>query len=213
MEGALTQSMTFLQAPENAAVGVVGIQLVGEDGKVQRTCARFPGPLRLIAKSLGLTTFIRRADFHRQDWDHSETAVVDHVIGAFYLIRRDIYECLGGFDEQFFVYLEDLDLSLRMSRIGYSSVYLAGPQAFHRGGGVSEQVRAHRLFYSLRSRIQYASKHFSRASSIAVGAATLLIEPVTRSALAISRGRGKELKEIVTAYRLLLAWIAGNRSR
>jgi len=58
------------------------------------------------------------------DWDHRESREVDHVMGAFFLIRRFIFEELGGFDEQFFVYLEDLDFSLRARQAGWHCFYL-----------------------------------------------------------------------------------------
>ena len=64
------------------------------------------------------------------EWDHAQTRQVDHVIGAFFLVRRDLFDVLGGFDERFFVYLEDLDFSYRARQAGWHSVYLADVQAF-----------------------------------------------------------------------------------
>ena len=47
------------------------------------------------------------------EWDHSQNRQVDQVMGAFLMIRRALFDALGGFDERFFVYYEDLDLCLR----------------------------------------------------------------------------------------------------
>ena len=77
---------------------------------------------------------------------------VDQVMGAFFLIRSNLYkECLG-FDERFFVYYEEVDLSKRVNSLGFKSMFFAESNAYHIGGGVSQQVKAKRLFYSLRSK-------------------------------------------------------------
>jgi len=80
-----------------------------------------------------------------------------------------------------------VDFSSRARMAGMQSVYFAGAQAFHRGGGSSEAVRSRRLFYNLRSRIQYAWKHFSWIAALAVEAGTLTVEPAIRLLVAIAR--------------------------
>jgi GT2 family glycosyltransferase len=84
---------------------------------------------------------------------------VDQLIGAFFVVRRSLFESLGGFDERFFVYYEEVDFSWRARQAGYSSVYLPGVHALHHGEASSGQVKGRRLFYLLRSRALYARKH------------------------------------------------------
>lgn len=201
----LSVPLRFLEQPENQDVGVVGIQLVGEDGHVSRSCARFPTPALIGTKMVGLDRILPRRfpGFIMEDWAHDRTAEVDHVIGAFYLVRRALFEEIGGFDEQFFVYLEDLDFSFRARRAGWRSVYLAEAQAYHKGGGTSEQVRAMRLFFSLRSRILYGFKHFPRSRAAALTAGTLLLEPVVRLLWSGARGGGREVLETLQGYGML----------
>lgn len=206
LPNSLTGAITFVQSAGNEKVGIVGVQLIGEDGAIQRSCARFPTPLLLLAKSTGVASVSNRVDFHMHSWAHDKTRRVDHVIGAFYLIRRTLLETLYGLDERFFVYLEDLDLSYRASKLGFQSVYLADVQAFHKGGGVSEQVKAHRLFYSLRSRIQYAFKHFSPPAAILVSGTTMAVEPLARLSLLLARGRWQEVGDLSRGYRMLWGW-------
>jgi len=141
------------------------------------------------------------------EWDHGQTRYVDHVIGAFYLVRRETFNALGGFDERFFVYLEDLDFSLRARQAGWFSVYLVDARAFHAGGGTSRQVKASRLFYSLRSRLLYAFKHFNALAATAVLIATLVMEPLSRSALALARRSRPALNETWAAYGMLWRWV------
>jgi len=212
LQDCLARAVAAFDAPENDRVGIVGVQLLDEKGVIQRTCARAPTPAHLVAKSFGVTAVLKSADLHMLEWDHKETRVVDHVIGAFYLTRRSLFDDLGGFDERFFVYLEDIDFSRRAALSGYRSLYLASAHAFHKGGGVSEQVKAHRLFYSLRSRIQYAAKHFSRPGAAMVAASTLLIEPFSRLSLLMLTGRWSELGDLVAGYRMLWTWFLSRSS-
>ncbi len=185
---AFERAAAFLDSPDNHKVGVVGIRLVGRDGVAQRHCARFPQWSTFVGHSTGLAhLFPRRfAPMLMLDFDHRQSRTVDHVMGAFYLIRRSLFEQLGGFDEDYFVYLEDLDLSYRVQRAGYSIRYLSDVQVYHRQGGTSEQVKAHRLFYSMRGVITYSAKHFSRGEAVMVAFATFCVEPITRTVLAIA---------------------------
>lgn len=187
--GFLAEPGEFLAEPANARIGILGIRLVDEAGETQRACARAPTPGRLLAQSVGLDRlWPRRFPPHfMTEWDHADSRPVDQVMGAFLLIRRALFEELGGFDERFFVYFDDVDLCLRARRAGWAVVHCAGAEAFHRGCGTTDQVRDLRLFYSLSSRIRFAIKHFSPAAAALVTAATLTVEPLTRLALALAR--------------------------
>jgi len=208
MPDALIKPVTFMAAPDNAGVGIAGIQLVGADGTISRSCARFPTPRMFYYKMLGLTQLLPAVfdGYPMEEWDHAESREVDHVMGAFYLVRRPLFEALGGFDERFFVYLEDLDFSLRASHEGWKSYFLATVRVRHKGGGTSEQVKAQRLFYSLRSRILYGYKHFKPWQATCLMLATILVEPVTRMALALARCSWPQLVETASGYARL--WVA-----
>src|SRR5262249_42876882 len=146
------------------------------------------------------------------DWDHATSEEVDHVIGAFFLVRRQLFEILNGFDERFFVYLEDLDFSYRASRSGWRSYYLASARARHIGGGCSAKVKAPRLFYALRSRLLYCDKHFGRVSATSVLLASIITEPISRIMRAIWHRSHEELQETLQAYGMLFRWIIGAQS-
>ncbi len=208
-EDSLSVPLAFMQQSENVDVGIVGIQLIDENNHVAQSCARFPKLMMFIAQSLGINHLpgLRHLSVHMIEWGHDTTQQVDHVIGAFFLMQRSLFKSLGGFDERFFVYLEDLDLSLRAHQAGWRSIYLTDAQAFHAGGGTSNQVKAKRLFYSLRSRILYVFKHFNLFSAILVLLTTLFIESLSRSALAVGRGSWVSLKETWSAYYMLIRWL------
>lgn len=206
----LTLPVRFLEQPAHAGIGIAGLQLIDEQGAVSRSCARFPTPAHFLTKSLGLTRLLPRRfpDHIMEDWDHGSTREVDHVIGAFYLIRRSLFEEMEGFDaRRFFVYLEDLDLSLRARRAGWRSVFLAeggdSARVFHQGGGTSEQIKARRLFYALHSRVRYGYKHFGWPAATGLLLATLLVEPAARFGLALMQRSWNAVGETIVGYALL----------
>jgi N-acetylglucosaminyl-diphospho-decaprenol L-rhamnosyltransferase len=202
--------IAFMEQEANTGVGVCSIRLVGDDGAAARTCTRLPTPAHFTSKMLGLDRLLPKQfpSHFMEEWDHSESRDVEHVMGAFYLIRADLFRQLGGFDERFFVYLEDLDLSLRVQRAGYRIHYLADARAYHKGGGTSEQVKARRLFYSLRSRILYGFKHFNWAAAALLMAGTLVLEPFARLAFAASRRSPSAVKETLGGFAALWsAWL------
>jgi hypothetical protein len=148
--------------------------------------------------------FPKRFKGHFHDPQHHlKSGQVDQVMGAFFLVRHGSFESLGGFDERFFVYFEDLDFSYRADRAGWQSYHLATAQAHHRGGGCSGQVKATRLFYSLTSRILYSYKHFGRMAATAVMLGTLLVEPLSRLVLAVVHKSVREMQETFQAYTML----------
>lgn len=201
----LSVPLAFLEERGTERVGIVGIQNVGDDGHVQRTCARFPTPASFMVHSLGLNAlWPKRFPSHvMREWPHDEDCRVDHVIGSYFLVRRELWNRLGGMDERFFVYLEDLDFSLRAHEQGWATWYLAHAKIYHKGGGTSEQIKGPRLFYSLRSRLLYAAKHFGWAGFAAVLATTLLVEPFTRIARAAARREWAAVDETMRGYAAL----------
>jgi GT2 family glycosyltransferase len=203
----LPKALAFMQDPINADIGICGVQLLNEAGGIARSCARFPTSTGLVVHALGLDRIFPVLGHAMADWNHTQTRRVDHVIGAFFFVRRTLFDALQGFDPRFFVYLEDLDFSFRARRAGWRTMYLADTQAFHAGGGTSAQVKAHRLFYSLRSRILYAFKHLPRIGAIGVLLTTLLVEPLSRSILALLRRSWSAATETWRAYSMLWRWL------
>jgi GT2 family glycosyltransferase len=199
----LSVPLAFLEKPENSQIGIVGIQLLDEQKLIARSCARFPTPGSMAMRVFGVDTIVPRVGYPMTDWDHASSRRVDHVIGAFYMVRRSLFDSLGGFDERFFVYLEDLDFSLRAKQRGWSSAYLVEARAHHAGGGTSRQIKARRLFYALRSRIAFVNKHFGFAGAAALTLATLLVEPFPRLLRALLRGQPAEAGQTLVAFGLL----------
>ena len=204
----LTQALACMQRQEHQRTGILGIQLQDGSGQVNRSCARFPAGRHLFAQMTGLDQLLpgRFPGILRREWDHLDSQAVDHVMGSFYLLRREVLDQVQGFDPRFFMYLEDLDFSLRVSQAGWGSYYLAEAQAYHHFGGASQQIKAIRLFYYLSSRIRYANKHLGSLVGRLHLLGTLCLEPWPRAIQALLRrtpGRLQRLAELFKAYRML----------
>lgn len=212
MPGSLEAPARYLQTAEQARVGIVGIQLLDADGKVARNTARAPSPLSMVGTSVGLDRLLPSVfpPHFATEWAHDETRTVDQVMGAFFMIRREVFAALGGFDERFFVYYEDMDFAVRARKLGWSSVYLSTAQAFHRGQGTTDAATERRLFYFARSRVLYARKHFGAMGALAVTLTTFLFEPLVR-ATASPRSAGATLRAFGMVWRDLPNIVMANR--
>ena len=201
----LARPLEFLERGDSAGVGICGIQLVDEAGQVAKSCARFPGPATFLWIAIGLDKLFPRAElgYRMTEFDHRETRAVDHVMGAFFLVRRHLFERLAGFDEDYFMYFEDVDFSKRAADLGLESRFLADARAFHVGGGTSRRVKARRLAYFLRSKLLYARKHHPGWRARLAAASTLVVEPVFRCAGALLSLSPGDFASTLGAYRML----------
>lgn len=206
-EGSLIKPIRFMQQPRNSGIGICGIRLVDKEGNTNVSAANFPTLSVIAGKILRLTElFPRLFKVHlMSSSDLDGNSPVDQVGGAFFLIRKNVFDRCGGFDERFFVYYEEVDLSLRVKQLGYSSYSLSEATAFHKGGGCSEQVKSDRLFYSLRSRIIYAEKHYTRMEFVILVLLTGLELPL-RVIKGLMMASWSDINNTFAAYMRLVAY-------
>ncbi|NJL72014.1 MAG: glycosyltransferase [Candidatus Competibacteraceae bacterium] len=212
---AILRPLAELALRTDERIGLVGIRLEDAQGNVARKCARFPTPGRLVAHTLGLDRLLpgRFPPHFIVEWDHLSTREVDQPMGAFLMVRRRVFEQLQGFDERFFLYYEDVDLALRARGIGWKSLYLAEAAVVHIGGGTTNAIRSTRLFYGLRSRIEFAFKHFRPTEAWFVAGATLILEPMARLLLATVKCDFGSAGQTVAATLRLWRYAAGRPTR
>jgi N-acetylglucosaminyl-diphospho-decaprenol L-rhamnosyltransferase len=211
----LTRPIEFMERVENRAVGICGIRLVDDAGRQTTSCARFPTATTFFANATGLSRLLP-AVFKPHLLAASEcnsTTIVDQIIGAFFFVRRELFEALGGFDERFFVYFEEVDFALRARSKGFASVFLADAAACHSGGVSSNQVKVSRLSYSLRSRLLYGSKHYSAIGCVGLWVVTFGIEFPVRIARALAAGSFEDAANTVRGYRALLIDLIGGQHK
>ncbi len=202
----LARAVGFLEEPRNASIGLLGIQLVDESCRPQPTTGRFPTPGAMLSQMVGLDRLwpARFPPFPMSNWSHGESRKVDVLQGAWLLIRRPLFVQLGGFDERFFMYYEDVDLAYRARRAGWAAYYFAEARAFHRGGGVTEKIKAGRLAYWMHSRVQYVAKHFGAPAAAGIIASSLSLELAARLLWNAATLSWPHLGETIRAYRKYL---------
>ncbi len=160
--GCLKAALDRLQREPD--IGVLSCMLRNRDGSVQNVCRRFPCPLRETVRALGLPYVFRTAfewaELEDAGWDRERTARnVDWVGGAFMLLRTDTVRRLGGMDESFFFYGEDIELCHRLWRHKLRVFFDPAGAITHFGGGSSDSARlANRrkevLIWKARFRVQ-----------------------------------------------------------
>lgn len=168
--GALEALVSFLTA--HGGIGIAGARLVSADGSVQSSCRTEPCLINALLEALGLTRLAPRSRlFGRPEmtwFDHQSVADVDYVSGACLLIRRDLWERLGGFDEGFFFYGEDADLCRRARQAGSRVVYFPGAEVLHLGGASAARVGPRKAIEGYRAVLRFARKHHGLAYAMAV---------------------------------------------
>jgi hypothetical protein len=118
-------------------VAAVGPRLLNADGTLQLSCFPFPSPWRAWAENLWLARIFPGTKLmgdYRQ-WDHNSARVVDFVSGACMMIRREVYDRIGGFDERFFMYAEETDWQKRIWASGWKIAFTPTAVVTHLGGG------------------------------------------------------------------------------
>jgi len=205
--GCLEGPAQFLSDSANAGFGIVGIKLIDSLGRNTRTCSRHPNLASLIGGCVGLDRVLPSVfpPHFLPEQAHERTRRVDQVMGAFFFVRHALFKQLGGFDERFFLYFEDADFALRADKRGVSCGFLSSVCAVHTGHGSSGKVKARRLFYFGRSRIQFAAKHFGLPGGLAVCATTLILEPLLRAGQAVVAGRIADIRDVAHGWALLCA--------
>ncbi len=168
--GAVAALTDFLE--RHPGVGVVGPRLLYKNGSLQQSCFSFPTPAAAWAENLGLTRLLRRHDYRR--WDHAAEREVDFAIGACLLLRRTVYEQVGGFDKRFFMYQEEADWQKRIHDAGWQIAFTPAAEVVHLGGvsGQAEPARIKGHFFE--SLDKYVLKHHGVSGFLLVRAAMLV---------------------------------------
>jgi GT2 family glycosyltransferase len=124
-------------------IGASSCKLTFPDGTLQHSCRKFPDFKTYLLMLLGVRFLFPQMKPFREylmlDWDHSEIREVDQIMGSFMFIRRDVIQKVGGFDEQFWMYFEEVDLCLRIHKDGWKVMHYPYVSAVHFLSKSSEQ--------------------------------------------------------------------------
>lgn len=161
-ENSFTECLAEMQAHPD--LGAIGVRMVDGGGKYLPESKRgFPTPWVSFCKLSGLTKlFPSSRVFARYYLGHlkeKESNEVEVLAGAYMFVKRKAVEMTGGFDEQFFMYAEDIDLSFRIKKSGFRNFYCAGTTIIHfKGESTLKDARYVRHFYE--AMILYVRKHY-----------------------------------------------------
>ena len=209
----------------NYDFGAVGCKLVGLDGQIQFTCARtFPTPFnqfcslcmlyRLFPQSRLLSTV------ELNYWDHASSREIDCLSGACIMVRKEVIVILNGFDENIFMYAEDVDLCYRIRKEGWKIYYLATESIFHREGASSKK-KTDRHFSAIMQRASnyyFFTKNFSRVkaleykAAVGIGSIIRLFTLVILAPFLVTSKPEKVAAEIFGKYFNLFLWSLGLRN-
>ena len=162
-EDCFTKCVSFFEANKDA--GAIGIKMLDGSGKFLKESKRsFPSPSTSLYKLFGLAKlFPRSKTFSKYHLGHlktDESNEVDVLAGAFMMIRKEVLDKVGGFDETFFMYGEDVDLSYRIQKAGFKNYYFAESSILHFKGESTRKGSLNyvRMFYNAMS--IFVRKHY-----------------------------------------------------
>jgi len=163
LDGALNKLVNYLD--EHTDVMMVGPRLLNKDLTFQHACRRMlPNPLNSFFHLFGLTKIFKNNkfinDYKRYAADPEVTGHTQALSGAAMMFRRQAYNEIGGFDERFFMYGEDLDFCKRVLDKGWKTVYVSEAKIIHFGGQSSGKRKTKSLINFYEAMWLYYKKHF-----------------------------------------------------
>lgn len=167
---ALYGMLRFLE--DNNDFGAVGCKLINPNGSIQYTCAStFPTPFNVMCYLFFLNRIFPKSKMFSSDeldyWDHQNSTNIDCLSGACIMIRKDIVDRIGGFDENTFMYSEDIDLCFRILKHGWKIYYLSDEVIIHYQGSATKKKSNTNFSILMMKQANYYffHKHYGRANA------------------------------------------------
>jgi len=158
-------------------IGIVAPEILNTNGTLQYSCRLSPNVKRLFFYTFGITKIFRSkyvCDYKMEYWDHSKPIFSDWVSGAAFIIRKDTFNKVDGFDEIFFLFYEDVDLCKKVNDIGLKIKYCPLAKVEHIWGGTSMNLKEFTQKEEFRSRFKYFKKHHSALKLIEIKLLTFI---------------------------------------
>jgi N-acetylglucosaminyl-diphospho-decaprenol L-rhamnosyltransferase len=150
-------------AEREPRAGVVGPRLLNPDGTLQPSVRGFPTLWRLATEYLflrWLAPWSRSLNaFYSSSFDHRSRREAEFLVGAVLLVRRRLIDEIGGFDNRFFMFNEEVDLCYRARSAGWTVLFWPGAEFVHVGGGSTSQAWPRMYREQLRSHLRFLAKH------------------------------------------------------
>jgi hypothetical protein len=152
-KGAIGKLADFLDChPE---VGMVGPRLLNLDGSAQANCGRFPNlpvaVVMLFGEHWGGSDYVRGSPL--------TSGIVDWLMGAAFMARKEVFEEVGGLDEELFMYMEEVEWFYRARKVGFRAFFLKEAEIVHLGRGSAKQGKKDPILNIYRGLLHYYKKH------------------------------------------------------
>ena len=199
---AVEQLLAF--AEEHPEAAVVGPKLLNPDGTLQRSVRGFPTVWRIATEYLFLRKLAPRSRalnaFYGAAFDHESVREAEFLGGACLLVRREAFEAVGGFDEDFFMMSEEVDWCFRFRKAGWKVLFYPGVEVVHVLSSSANPAMFREL---VRGHLRFLWKH--RGAREAERARRLMLVALTLRGLAFRGDRGR-------AYRDAARWLRSGRT-
>jgi GT2 family glycosyltransferase len=211
--GALEALARYLDA--HPRVAVVGPRLRNPDGSLQASCHPFLGTFQSFLEKTALARALARIPALRDRYllvhsPHTRPRAVPWVLGAVLAVRRSAFEAVGGFDESFFMYAEEVDLCYRLHEANWEVHFAPVTDVVHVGGASTSQHRGTMVAQRTKSAMHFYRRHYSPARRAALliliktAAAARWLRDRIRLRATSDTGRRLWLAEDLAAWRRIL---------
>jgi len=214
-ENFVSEVLKFYDSLATHRVGAIGVRMVDGSGQFLKESRRgFPSAWVAFCKLSGLTAVFPKSRLFSKYYlghlppDRPHPAPI--LSGACFWVARDVLEKTGGFDELFFMYAEDIDLSYRIGKAGYVNYYLATTTIVHfKGESTRKDTRYVKLFYKAMS--QFRRKHFKDGLSVVFNTAMDLAIWLRAGVRAVALGvRGSKVRDAEVPVSPIATYLTGD---
>jgi hypothetical protein len=150
----------FLESTPKA--GGAGSRLLNPDGTLQESAYPQPTLFREFWRMSHLDNWVHSARYPIDRWSLDQPIKVDVLMGACLLIRREALDVVGFFDEEYFIYSEEVDLCTRLNHAGWDLYWVPNAEVIHYGGQSTQQVAEEMFLRLYEGKILYFRKHYSK---------------------------------------------------
>ena len=156
-ENAIEKLIAYLDSHPN--VGAVGARLLNADGSLQESCYPRPTLVREFWRLFHMDKLVPYGIYDMDNWSENKPREVDVLMGACILTRESIINTIGGMDEEFFMYSEEVDLCYQMQRSGWGIHWCPEAVVTHLGGQSTKLVKTEMFLRLYESKLLYFSKN------------------------------------------------------
>jgi|SRR5579859_186152 len=216
--GCFEKMIEFMKA--NPEVGLLGPKMLSPDGGIGASVMRLPTIWNTLCSALALHRIAPHSPvlggFEMAGYPYNEIDDVEVLTGWFWMVPRAALQQVGGLDERFFMYGEDIDWCKRFRQAGRRVVFFPNAEALHYGAASSGEAPIRFYVEMRRANLQYFQKHHGRIGALGYRMAIAIHELVRLGAYSLLYPFSQRRREeaVVKANRSIssLRWLLGDKS-